>query len=76
MAQAQGSSRPKLLQATIDAFSLPDLRGKLLFTIAMLVIFRFVAQVPVPGVEAGGLRDIFERKAMLGMIDLFSGGEV
>lgn len=74
MAQAQGSSRPKLLQATIDAFSLPDLRGKLLFTIAMLVIFRFVAQVPVPGVDSGALRDLFDRNALLGMLDLFSGG--
>jgi len=74
MAQAQGSSRPKLLQATIDAFSLPDLRGKLLFTIAMLVVFRFVAQVPVPGVDSGALRDLFDRNALLGMLDLFSGG--
>jgi preprotein translocase subunit SecY len=74
MAQAQGSSRPKLLQATIDAFSLPDLRGKLLFTIAMLVVFRFVAQVPVPGVDSGALRDLFDQNALLGMLDLFSGG--
>ncbi len=74
MGQAQASSRPKLLKAMIDAFSLPDLRAKLLFTIAMLVVFRFVAQVPVPGVDSGALRDLFDQNALLGMLDLFSGG--
>jgi preprotein translocase subunit SecY len=63
-----------LLQATIDAFSLPDLRAKLLFTFAMLVIFRFVAHVPVPGVDLGALRELFEGSALLGMLDMFSGG--
>jgi preprotein translocase subunit SecY len=58
----------------IDAFSLPDLRRKLLFTIGMLVIFRFVAQVPVPGVDQDALSTLFEESALLGMLDLFSGG--
>jgi preprotein translocase subunit SecY len=40
----------------------------------MLVVFRFVAQVPVPGVDSGALRDLFDRNALLGMLDLFSGG--
>ena len=74
MRQPQKSSKPKLLQAMIDAFSLPDLRGKLLFTIAMLIVFRFVAQVPVPGVDSDALRELFEQNALLGMLDLFSGG--
>lgn len=58
----------------IDAFSLPDLRAKLLFTLAMLIIFRFVAHVPVPGVDRDILSDVFESNALLGMLDLFSGG--
>ncbi len=74
MRQAQKSSRPKLLQAMVDAFSLPDLRGKLLFTIAMLIIFRFVAHVPLPGIDEEALRELFEQNALLGMLDLFSGG--
>jgi preprotein translocase subunit SecY len=40
----------------------------------MLVVFRFVAQVPVPGVDSGALRDLFDQNALLGMLDLFSGG--
>ncbi len=74
MRQAQTSQKPKLLQATIDAFRLPDLRRKLLFTLAMLVIFRFVAHVPVPGVDRVELAALFESNALLGMLDLFSGG--
>ena len=67
-------SKPKLLQAMIDAFSLPDLRRRILFTIGILVIFRFVAHVPLPGVDLEALSALFERNALLGMLDLFSGG--
>ena len=70
----QTQSRPRLIQAMIDAFSLPDLRQKLLFTFAMLVIFRFVAHVPIPGVDVAALQQIFQRSQLLGMLDLFSGG--
>lgn len=69
-----GRSRPRLLQAMFDAFHLPDLRRRILFTLGMLVIFRFIAHVPLPGVDAQKLSDLFERNAMLGMLDLFSGG--
>ena len=67
-------TRPRLLQAMIDAFRLPDLRRRLLFTFAMLVVFRFVAHVPLPGVNPDALKDFFEGNAMLGLLDMFSGG--
>jgi len=67
-------SRPRLLQAMFDAFRLPDLRRRILFTLGMLVVFRFVAHVPLPGVDADALQQLFERNAMLGMLDMFSGG--
>ncbi len=70
----QVSSRPRLIQALIDAFSLPDLRRRLLFTIGMLVIFRFIAHVPLPGVDLAAMQQLFERNQLLGMLDLFSGG--
>lgn len=69
-----GRGRPRLLQAMLDAFHLPDLRRRILFTLGMLVIFRFIAHVPLPGVNADALSQLFERNAMLGMLDLFSGG--
>src|SRR4030067_937645 len=70
----QRPSRPRLLQAMLDAFSLPDLRRRILITIGILVIFRFIAHVPLPGVDLQALQDLFEGNALLGMLDLFSGG--
>jgi preprotein translocase subunit SecY len=58
----------------IDAFSLPDLRRRILITIGILVVFRFIAHVPVPGVDQNALQSLFERNALLGMLDMFSGG--
>ena len=66
--------RPRLFQAMIDAFSLPDLRRRILITLGILAIFRFVAHVPLPGVDSIALQQLFERNAMLGMLDMFSGG--
>jgi preprotein translocase subunit SecY len=70
----QVSGRPRLIQALIDAFSLPDLRRRLLFTLGMLVVFRFIAHVPVPGVNPSALDELFRTNQLLGMLDLFSGG--
>ncbi|RLC93969.1 MAG: preprotein translocase subunit SecY [Chloroflexi bacterium] len=68
------ASRPRLLQALIDAFSLPDLRRRILFTLGILVVFRFVANVPLPGVDPEALDELFSQNQFLGMLDLFSGG--
>jgi len=72
--RAQSVSRPQLIQSMIDAMRVPDLRGKILFTLGMLVVFRFVAHVPVPGVDSQALAQAFEQQALLGFLDLFSGG--
>lgn len=72
--RAQQGQRPRLLQAVVDAFQQPDLRRKLLFTFAMLIIFRFVAHVPIPGVNKSLLSDAFDNNAILGFLNLFSGG--
>jgi preprotein translocase subunit SecY len=63
-----------MIDAVLNAFKIPDLRRKLLFTFAMLVIFRFLAHVPVPGVNAEALKRLFESNQLIGMLDLFSGG--
>ncbi|MFA5629662.1 MAG: preprotein translocase subunit SecY [Dehalococcoidales bacterium] len=67
-------AKPRLLQAAIDAFRLPDLRRRLLITFGILVVFRLVAHVPLPGVDSSALKALFENNALLGMMDLFSGG--
>ena len=73
-ARGQESDRPQLIQSMLDAMRLPDLRSKILFTLGMLIIFRFVAHVTVPGVNVEQLSQAFETQALLGFLDLFSGG--
>ena len=73
-ARAQAPTRPRLVQAVLDAFQQPDIRRKLLYTIGLLVVFRFVAHVPIPGVNPALLEQAFEDNAILGFLNLFSGG--
>ena len=73
-AEVQGGRLPRLLQAAIDAFSLPDLRSKILFTLALLAIYRFAAHIPMPGIDQQALSNLFENNDLLGFLDLFSGG--
>ena len=73
-ARSDQLSRPQLIQSMLDAMKVPDLRYKILFTFAMLLIFRFVAHVPVPGVDTQALSQAFRDQALLGFLDLFSGG--
>ena len=63
-----------MLQAVGNAFKLPDLRRKILFTLGILVVFRFLAHVPVPGIDAEALRQLFQTNQFLGLLDMFSGG--
>ncbi|MCC7105265.1 MAG: preprotein translocase subunit SecY [Chloroflexi bacterium] len=63
-----------MLNALLRAFRLPDLRQKLIFTAAMLLLFRFISHVPVPGANLESLRQLFEQNQLVGMLDLFSGG--
>jgi preprotein translocase subunit SecY len=53
-----------------------DLRNNLLFVLAMLVIFRVAAHIPVPGVDTTALRDFFASNQVLGLLNMFSGGSM
>ena len=72
--ETQGGRFPRLTQAAIDAFSLPDLRAKILFTLGMLVLYRAVAHIPIPGIDQFQLDNLFRNNQLLGFLDLFSGG--
>jgi preprotein translocase subunit SecY len=66
-----------MLQAVSNAFRIPDLRNKILFTLAMLLIYRIIAHVPVPGVNIQALQDLFNQSdvgQILGILSVFSGG--
>lgn len=57
-------------------FTLKDLRNKILFTGLIVLIYRFLSHVPLPGVDTTGLQNFFENNQVLGMLDLFSGGSI
>src|SRR6195256_4162317 len=63
-----------LLEALINAIRLPELRNKILFTGGILVIFRLFANIAVPGASQTALAQLFQGQALLGLLDLFSGG--
>lgn len=76
--RSQPQQRPRLLQAVLDSWAQPEIRMKLAFVMGMLIIFRFIAHIPIPGVNAQALDAIFEGNsatgAFLGTFDVFSGG--
>jgi len=57
-------------------FHLKDLRNKIIFTFLIIVLFRILAHIPLPGVDTAGLEALFKDNQVLGMLDLFSGGSV
>jgi preprotein translocase subunit SecY len=65
-----------VFEAVLRAFRLPDVRRKLIFTFAMLAVFRIIAHVPLPGVRLDKLRELMASNQLLGMLDLFSGGSL
>ncbi|MFH0890933.1 MAG: preprotein translocase subunit SecY [Candidatus Liptonbacteria bacterium] len=55
-------------------FKIPDLRRKVLIVLGLLVAFRLLANIPIPGVDVARLRDLFQSNQLLGFLNLFSGG--
>jgi preprotein translocase subunit SecY len=63
-----------MLQAVVNAWRIPDLRRKILFTLGILVIFRALAQITLPGINIDALRQVFETNQVLNLLNVFSGG--
>ncbi len=64
-----------MLEILRNAWKIPDLRRKLLFTIAMLIVFRIGAHIPVPGMDAAQFAKLLESTGSLGgFLDIVSGG--
>jgi preprotein translocase subunit SecY len=65
-----------LLKAFVNAFKVPDLRRKILFTLLIIAVYRFGAHVPTPGIDVQRAQE-FANSAQTGVtqfINLFSGG--
>jgi preprotein translocase subunit SecY len=63
-----------VLESLLNAFRAPDVRRRILFVLVILLVFRVLAHVPVPGVDLAALRQFLGENPLLNLLDLFSGG--
>ena len=68
----------QFFEACANMFRIPDLRKRLLFTLAMLAVYRLGAFLPTPGINTDVLQQLFNQNqgSMLGIFDLFAGGNL
>jgi len=64
----------KSLSLYFEGLKTPLLRKKIGATIGILILFRFIAHIPVPGVNLALLRSFFAQNQLLSLLDIFSGG--
>ncbi len=63
-----------VIQKLEQIWKAKDLRNNILFVLGMLVIFRLVAHIPIPGIDVAALQKLFNSSQLLGLMNLFSGG--
>jgi len=63
-----------VFEAILNAFRAPDLRRRILYVAGILLVFRLLSHVPVPGVNADAVREFLDQSPIFGLLDLFSGG--
>lgn len=63
-----------MLDSFRDAFRLPDLKRRILFTVGVLFLFRLGAHIPTPGIDAQAMGQLFDQGGVLGFLDIFAGG--
>src|SRR5690242_20783546 len=68
----------RFFQAFQNLFRIPDLRNRVLFTLALLAVYRIGASIPTPGINTRVLEQLFAQGqgSVLGIFDLFSGGSL
>lgn len=63
-----------MLAALANIFRITELRQKVVFTLAMFIVFRAGTHIPVPGVDASVIEQLFRSGNLFGLLDMFSGG--
>jgi len=68
----------KFFEAVANVFRIPDLRKRVLFTLAMLAVYRLGGHIPTPGIDIHRWQDFFTRNqgTIFGFFDLFAGGNI
>ena len=63
-----------MFAALANIFKITELRQKVIFTLALFIVFRAGTHIPVPGVNADVIEQLFRSGNLLGLLDMFSGG--
>ena len=63
-----------MFEKLLLVFKLPDLRKKILFVLGILVVFRLIAAIPVPGADPARLKEFLGGNQFFGLLNIFSGG--
>jgi preprotein translocase subunit SecY len=66
-----------MLQAVVSAFRLPDVRQRIFFTLGMLLLFRMIAHIPVPNIDANNLQllqQALQQNQLAQLLNIFAGG--
>src|ERR1700677_1235184 len=68
----------RFFEAFANVFRIPDLRKRVLFTLAMLAVYRLGGHIPTPGIDVGKWEEFLTRNAggIFGFFDLFAGGNI
>ncbi|RRA47810.1 preprotein translocase subunit SecY [Acidipila sp. EB88] len=67
-----------MLEKFLNIFRIPELRNRILFTFAMLAVYRLGSYIPIPGINTSALASFFNHMggSPLGLVDLFNGGNL
>lgn len=65
-----------MLKALVNSFKISDLRRRIIFTLALIAVFRVGTFIPTPGIDAAALTEYFQKMegTIIGFLNLFSGG--
>lgn len=65
-----------MFETLINALKVKEVRRKIIFTLLVLVVVRFGAYIPIPGIDSAVLSQIFSNNGILDIVDTFSGGSL
>jgi preprotein translocase subunit SecY len=63
-----------VFESLLNAFRAPDIRRRIFFVLGILIVYRLLAQVPLPGIDRQALQEFFQSNPAIGLLDLFAGG--
>jgi len=65
-----------MIEKLKQIWKVKEIRGKILFVLGMLIIFRLFSHIPIPGVNVANLQNLFNTNQFLGLLSIFSGGSM